>query len=90
MQTQNQTQQFAESEQFVLPLSEDELEEVAGGAPPPMPIPFPKPHLSCKVDAGELSAWAAGGATAGKGLRGKVQGAVGGFVGSFLSQLHNC
>jgi hypothetical protein len=43
MQVQNQTQQIAE-EEFLLPLSEDELASIAGGFPPPMPIPpYPSP-----------------------------------------------
>lgn len=39
MQVQNQTQQVAE-EELLLPLSDDELASIAGGAPPPM-LPFP-------------------------------------------------
>jgi hypothetical protein len=35
-----QVQQIAE-EEFLLSLSENELTSIVGGAPPPMPIPFP-------------------------------------------------
>ena len=45
MQIQNQTQQITE-EEFWLPLSEEELESIAGGigVPPPMPKP-PEPTI---------------------------------------------
>lgn len=43
MQVQNQTQQIAE-EEFLLPLSEDELASIAGGDAPPGHFP-PEPHI---------------------------------------------
>jgi hypothetical protein len=84
MQSQNLIQLSNKAEELFAELCEGELEFVSGGKP----IIHRKhgPTVDCKIDAGELAAWTAGGAIGGGAL-----GAIGGFFGSFLSQAHhNC
>lgn len=60
MQVQNQTQQISE-EEFLLPLSEDELASIAGGDPPRRScsslIPDPKPGEARIVSSAEVAAY---------------------------------
>jgi hypothetical protein len=63
------------------------------GFPPPPKRSFGKKTEGCDLDEKELAAWTAGGAVAGLGGAGvgAAWGAVGGFLGSYLSQsFKNC